>query len=184
MTKKILILSVISVIFLAQTTIVSADEIRPDQVCVSSRGDLCCSTNNPNLCNPDGSFSCQFVGTDSVGQDVFKCKESPVGKSFGQIKPPTPLQGFIKNNTTSGAGAISQFLSNLILLIYSLAGVVLIFMLIWGAFEWLTSGGDKEKIAAARNRIIHALIGIGLFAVAFAIIRILGIFTGFTFFTG
>lgn len=103
---------------------------------------------------------------------------------FGKIKPPAPLQGFITNSKTSGAGAISQFLSNLIILIYSLAGVVLIFMLVWGAFEWLTSGGDKEHIEAARKRIINAIIGILLFALAFAIIRVLGVFTGFTFFKG
>ncbi len=101
---------------------------------------------------------------------------------FGKITPPTPLQGFITNNTTGGAGAISQFLSNLIILIYSLAGIVLIFMLIWGAFQWLTSGGDKEAVAAAQKRILNAIIGIALFAVAFAIIRVVGVFTGFTFF--
>jgi len=45
-------------------------------------------------------------------------------------------------------------------------------------------GGDKEKIASARGRIFNAIIGIILFAIAFAIIRVIGQFTGFTFFKG
>ncbi len=57
-------------------------------------------------------------------------------------------------------------------------------MLLWGAWDWMSSEGDKEKLSSAQKKIINAFIGILLFAVAFAVIRILGAFTGFTFFTG
>lgn len=106
---------------------------------------------------------------------------NPVSDVFGKIQPPDALKGLIQKDPT-GAGGISLFLSNLVALIYSLAAIVLIFMLIWGAFDWMTSGGDKEKLEGARNRILHALIGILLFAIAFAVIQILGDFTGFKFF--
>lgn len=102
---------------------------------------------------------------------------------FGTITPPSPIANFIGSDKT-GAGAISQFLSNLVNLIFSVAAIVLIFMILWGAFEWLTSGGDKEKLSSAQKRIINALIGILLFAVAFAIIAVIGQFTGFRFFVG
>jgi len=102
---------------------------------------------------------------------------------FGTITPPPPIAGFIGNDQT-GAEGISNFLSNAVTLIYSIAAVVLVFMLLWGAFDWMTSGGDKEKIAAAQKRILNAVIGIILFAVAFAVIAVLGQFTGFTFFSG
>ena len=55
-------------------------------------------------------------------------------------------------------------------------------MFLWGSLEWLTSGGDKEAVGRARGRIINALVGIILFGVAYAILRLLGTFTGFTFF--
>lgn len=100
---------------------------------------------------------------------------------FGKIQPPDALKGLIQKDPT-GAGGISLFLSNLVALIYSLAAIVLIFMFIAGAFEWLTSGGDKEKLESARRKLINAVIGIMLFAVAFAIIQVLGQFTGFKFF--
>lgn len=102
---------------------------------------------------------------------------------FGTIAAPLPLEGFLKNNPT-GASAISQFLSNGIALFFSIAAIVLIIMILWGAFDWMISGGEKEKVASAQKRIINAVIGILLFAVAFAIIRVLGTFTGFNFFRG
>lgn len=102
---------------------------------------------------------------------------------FGTISPPPALEELIRRDPT-GAGGIGQFLSNLIALIYIAASIMLIFMIVWGAWDWLTSGGDKEKLQAARQKIIHAIIGIVLFAAAFAIIQVLGTFTGFTFFGG
>lgn len=110
-------------------------------------------------------------------------KSTPVENVFGKIQAPDALKGFLQKDPT-GALAISQFLSNLVILIYSLAGIVLIFMLLWGAFEWLTSGGDKEKLSSAQKKIINAIIGIVLLAIVFAIIQVLGTFTGFTFFKG
>lgn len=109
--------------------------------------------------------------------DRIECK-------FGTISPPPALKELVEKETATPGGGISFFLSNLIALIYSLAAIVLIFMLLWGAFDWITSEGDKEKLQAAQRKIINALIGILLFAAAFAIIQVLGQFTGFKFFVG
>ena len=100
---------------------------------------------------------------------------------FGKIQPPDALKAFIGTDPTGAAG-ISKFLTNLIALFYSVAAIVLIFMILWGGFDWLTSEGDKEKLEGARKKIINAVIGIMLFGIAFAIIQVLGIFTGFKFF--
>lgn len=106
-----------------------------------------------------------------------------IGDVFGKIEPPPAIRDFLGEDPT-GAGGISKFLSNFIGLIYTVAAIVLIFMLLWGAFDWMTSGGEKDKLQAAQSKIINAIIGILLFAVAFAVIAVLGQFTGFTFFAG
>lgn len=110
-------------------------------------------------------------------------KLADIGQIFGNIAPPSPIAQFAGGNTT-GATGISTFLSNLISLIYIFAAIALLFMLLWGAFDWITSEGDKEKVASAQRKIINAFIGIMLFAVAFAILRVLSAFTGFEFFQG
>lgn len=104
-------------------------------------------------------------------------------KDFGTITPPQALQKFIGGDPT-GAGGINKLLTNMIGLFYTVAIVVLIFMILWGAWDWLTSEGDKEKIQSAQRKLVNAFIGILLFAAAFAVIQVLGTFTGFTFFAG
>lgn len=106
-----------------------------------------------------------------------------IGSTFGKITPPSPIANFGGKDAT-GATGIGTFLSNLISLIYIFAGIALLFMLLWGAFDWITSEGDKEKIKSAQNKIINAIIGLMLFAVAFGLLRVLGTFTGFKFFAG
>ncbi len=97
---------------------------------------------------------------------------------FGKVKPPGPLE-----ELGIGSIGISGFVNALIRLIYMLAAVIFVFMLLWGAIEWLMSGGDKEKVQSAGKRLTNAIIGIVLLAVTFAILNLIGIFTGFTFFT-
>jgi|SRR3989344_1018916 len=101
---------------------------------------------------------------------------------FGKVQPPEALKPLVAEK--SGAAGISLFLNNSITLIYTVAAVVFVFMILWGAFEWLSSGGNKESIDSARKRIVNAIIGIVLFAIAFALLKVIGVFTGFTFFSG
>ncbi len=110
-------------------------------------------------------------------------KLAAIGDVFGKISPPPAIQDFSRKDAT-GAQGISAFLSNLISLIYIFASITLLFMLLWGAFDWITSEGDKEKVKSAQNKIINAFVGIMLFAVAFAFLRVLSAFTGFEFFKG
>ncbi|MBI2039679.1 hypothetical protein HYT18_01275 [Candidatus Microgenomates bacterium] len=87
-----------------------------------------------------------------------------------QIKISPPTQGY------SDLGA---FVTNVLTLSFIVAVLVVLVMLIWGAFEWITSGGDKEAVGKARNRIINALIGLAVLAVAFALFKVAGQFLGF-----
>ncbi|MCL4365668.1 hypothetical protein M1437_00365 [Patescibacteria group bacterium] len=178
MTKKILITSVLFIfaIFLF---------INPVSTYALNQGDNCHITKDePNgNCN-DPKLFCQPTANQldpRLGYIAGTCESATVRNTFGKVDAPAPLKTLLKNDPTGG-GAISQFLSNFVTLLFSVAAIVLIFMIIWGAFEWLTSGGDKEKLSSAQKRIINAIIGIILFAVAFAIIRVLGQFTGFEFF--
>lgn len=100
---------------------------------------------------------------------------------FGQVTPPEELQPLIAKGG-NGAGGISLFLTNLITLIYEIAAVAVVVMLVWGAIEWIVSGGDKESLANARKRIVNAIIGLVLLSIVFAVLNALKVFTNFTFF--
>lgn len=76
---------------------------------------------------------------------------------------------------------IGAFISNSLTVVFSVATIVVLVMLVWGAFEWITSGGDKEGVGKARNKIINALIGLAILAVAFAVSKLAAQFLGFDF---
>jgi len=53
---------------------------------------------------------------------------------------------------------------------FVVAGIAALVMLLWGALAWVISGGSKENVEAARDRITAALIGVFMILVALAII--------------
>ncbi len=81
-----------------------------------------------------------------------------------------PGQGFV---------TIGDFISKTLSLAFLSAILLVLVMLIWGAFEWMISGGDKEAVGKARGRIINALIGLAVLAVAFALAKVAAQFLGF-----
>ena len=84
------------------------------------------------------------------------------------------------NAPDKGYSDLGAFVTNILTLAFGIAILVVLAMLIWGAFEWITSGGEKEAVGKARSRIINALIGLAVLAVAFALARVAGQFLGFT----
>lgn len=103
---------------------------------------------------------------------------NPLDAVFGQISPPDQL----KNLTAQGGiGGLSSVLSSIIQIIYSVAAMVFVFMIVIGAFQWMTSGGDKEALGKAQGRLTHAVIGLVLLSLAFVFMKLIGDITGFTF---
>ena len=97
------------------------------------------------------------------------------GKVFAQTTNPQirispPPQGYTD---------IGDFITQGLRLAFIIAVVVVLVMLVWGAIQWIFSGGEKEAVASARGRIINALIGFAILAVAFAIAQVAAQFLGF-----
>lgn len=85
----------------------------------------------------------------------------------------------IKPPEKGGFKSLSDFIQNALTIAFAIAILVVLVMLIWGAFEWITSGGDKESVGKARGRIVNALIGLAVLAVAYALAKLAAQFLGF-----
>lgn len=94
-----------------------------------------------------------------------------LAQSPGSINIQKPDKGF---------SSLGNFISNGLTVALAIAVLVVIAMIIWGAFEWISSGGDKDAVGKARNRIINALIGLAVLAIAFALARVAAQFLGFS----
>lgn len=90
------------------------------------------------------------------------------------------LQGVYSSGPTS---FLSTFIPNFIGLVFVIGVLIFFFMFIWGAIQWISSGGDKQALEAARGRITSAVIGIVILLAAFALLNIVETFFGINILT-
>jgi hypothetical protein len=80
---------------------------------------------------------------------------------------------------TGFATDITTLLNAVLSFIMVIAALLVFFYLIWGGINWITSGGDKGKTEAARNKIVAAVIGILIIASSYAVTLLVLNFLGF-----
>lgn len=91
------------------------------------------------------------------------------------IKNPT-LNESIQN--ISGFDFFGKILPNMVGLGLTIGVLVFFFVMMIGAIQWITSGGDKAGLEAARGKLANALIGIIILLSIFAIMKFVGDFIG------
>ncbi len=64
---------------------------------------------------------------------------------------------------------LAFFTSGLLNIFFYIAGFLLLFWLVWGVFQYLLAGGNKEGLTNAKKRIRLALIGFLIVVLSFAI---------------
>jgi hypothetical protein len=83
------------------------------------------------------------------------------------------------SNGTSPGGLFGVFISRVLQSVMVISLLAVLIFLVWGAFEWVVSGGEKGKIEAARNKITGAVIGLivmaSSLAIYFLVQRIIGV---------
>jgi len=83
------------------------------------------------------------------------------------------INPLINIQNTTGEGFFAQFIPALITLSLIIAVVIFLFVLIWGAISWITSGGDKAAMEMARGRVISAIVGIVILFSTWAILQLI-----------
>ena len=85
-------------------------------------------------------------------------------------------------NGLEGADFFSALIKSLIGLSFVLASIIFIFILIMGAIQWISSGGDKGAVQSAQGKITNAVIGLVILFSLFALLRVVGDFFGLEIF--
>lgn len=78
----------------------------------------------------------------------------------------------------AGETSIGTILSNALKILFIAGGIAVLVFIVWGAFDWITSGGDKEKVAGAQKKITNSLIGLALLALSAFIVSLAGQIVG------
>lgn len=56
--------------------------------------------------------------------------------------------------------ARSGIVTNVLHLVFTVAGALAVFMIMLASFQYLTSQGDSQQVAKAKNTILYAIIGL------------------------
>ncbi len=93
----------------------------------------------------------------------------------------TPTGGF-KNCLTdiqsptgtkfTDTGLISQIIGTFLPAVIAVGGMLTIIFIIISGIQFITSGGDPKGAAAAKDKLVYAVIGFVLLILAFAILQI------------
>lgn len=73
-------------------------------------------------------------------------------------------------STFNTTGSLGEIVSKLVMPVFSLATFIVTWYFLWGAFDWITSEGDKQKVADARNKITQAIAGFLILILVFFIL--------------
>jgi len=94
------------------------------------------------------------------------------------------LAQVIHNPALGGLGSLPgpQFFAQLIPALIGLAFVVgvfaFVFYFLFGAVSWIVAGGDKVAIEVARSRVTHAVVGLTVLLLTFAVLNLFECFFG------
>jgi cytochrome bd-type quinol oxidase subunit 2 len=102
-----------------------------------------------------------------------------VNKAFALTFQTISGFGPFQTGGSDPGGTLDLFFTTLLGVFTIVGGLAFIIYFIVGAFNWLASGGDKERISRAQRYLSNALIGLVLIVLAWAIIGILGLLLGF-----
>ena len=74
----------------------------------------------------------------------------------------------------SGSSTLATIFATLWKTAIILGGLAFVIFFIMGGIEWITAGGDKNKIETAREKITQGLIGLAILAGSLVIIKFVG----------
>ncbi|HJX59325.1 hypothetical protein A2V61_01780 [Candidatus Woesebacteria bacterium RBG_19FT_COMBO_47_8] len=83
----------------------------------------------------------------------------------------------------SGAGFFQAFIPSLVGIAFVIGTLVFFFVMLAGAIQWITSGGDKAGLEGARGKIVNALVGFIVLLATFALLKVIEDFFGINILT-
>lgn len=93
-----------------------------------------------------------------------------LGNVIGTINPPVKNDFYTNTDVNVSLG---KLISTGIQIFLFVAGLATLLYMMLGAFDWITSNGEKEKISKAQNKIQSAAIGLVLVVVVLVVFNVL-----------
>lgn len=136
------------------------------------------STTEPN--SPSGASTSASTGYDVGAGGGSRTTSGNSGSSSGgnEIIPNYPSELFTGEsviNLSSDSLTVGGIFSKILPYIYTVAGLILLFMLIMGGLGLMTAAGDPKKMEASQGRITAALIGFLIVFISYFVVQLVEI---------
>lgn len=89
---------------------------------------------------------------------------------------------FRVTNESTAASKVGGIISMIMPYLFVIAGLLLLFYLIYGGFHMMIAANDEKGLAEAKGKITNALVGFMLLFVAYWLVQILGHIFGIAIF--
>ena len=121
-------------------------------------------------------------------------KISSIGATVGLMLLPLAVKAYTLENTlglndgnvgsATGLGTrdVRETIGSIINVALSLLGIIVLVIIIYGGFLWMTAGGNDERVGEAKKWIFGGIIGLAIILSAYAIAKfvILNLYTATT----
>lgn len=97
-------------------------------------------------------------------------KKNAGGKELGFCKPPYIAQTEIDFGGRTSFENIGVFIKYMFRYSVMAAGILSVIMIMFAGFEWVTSGGNSEKITGAKKKISGAIMGLLIASLSYALL--------------
>jgi len=101
-------------------------------------------------------FSFVFASVGQAGLDL----NGPLEKAG---------KGIYGSETLPTADSMPTIIGKVIGVVLSLVGIILVIIIVYAGFTWMTGGGDPEKIKDAKSWMLNAVIGLLICLVAYSL---------------
>jgi len=101
-------------------------------------------------------------------------------KTLAQLTNPVLPEKLGGTGTAQGGSVVGLLVSNIVGIFLIIAALFAFVYLLTGGLQWITSGGEKQQLEQARNKITNAMIGLIIVAGSYALFTLIGNFVGIT----
>jgi len=84
----------------------------------------------------------------------------------------------IEGPLDSRINTLGDLVNRVLTFLLPMAGIVLLFVLIWGGYDYMMSQGNPEKIKSAQAKITTGLIGFFLLISSYLVVRVIAAIFG------
>jgi len=80
-----------------------------------------------------------------------------------------PNQDFGDTLGIDSDASLTEIIAKLISIVLGFLGIIVVLIILYAGFMWMTAGGDTEKVGKAKSWMINGVIGLVIIAAAWAI---------------